>query len=91
MQHRHARSVPVFREHGATYQADACRPLVDAVKAEKVKLEALARGHYPGRRLPSNSLPGVKTLGSWDAVVDQPWGLPWHRNEGVEIGFLETG
>ncbi|HVR24828.1 MAG TPA: AraC family transcriptional regulator, partial [Candidatus Polarisedimenticolia bacterium] len=47
--------------------------------------------HYPGRRLPSNSLPGVKTLGSWDAVVDQPWGLPWHRNEGVEIGFLETG
>ena len=91
MQPRHAGSVPVFREHGATYRADACRPLVDAVKAEKVKLEALARGHYPGRRLPSNALPGIKTLGSWDAVVDQPWGLPWHRNEGIEIGFLETG
>jgi AraC-like DNA-binding protein len=91
MQPHPARSIPVFREHRAKYQADACHPLVDAVKADKVKLEALARGQYPGCRLPSSSLPGVKTVGSWDAVVDQSWGLPWHRNEGVEICFLETG
>lgn len=87
----HPRSVPIFREHETTYQADTCRPLVVAAKAGQVKLKALARGHYPGGRLPAGALPGLKTLGHWDAEVAQQWGLPWHRNEGVEICFLETG
>lgn len=85
------RSVPIFREQGTTYRADTCRPLVAAVEAGQIKLWALARGHYPGSRLSANALPGVKTVGHWDAAMEQQWGLPWHRNEGIEICFLETG
>jgi AraC family L-rhamnose operon regulatory protein RhaS len=29
--------------------------------------------------------------GFWDAKADQDWGLPWHRNEGIELAFLERG
>lgn len=87
----HPRSVPIFSEHGTTYRADTCRPLADAVEAGHIKLWALARGHYPGSRLPAHTLPGLKTVGHWDADVEQQWGLPWHRNEGIEICFLETG
>jgi len=46
---------------------------------------------YPGRRLARNALPGVRTLGFWDADHRQDWGLGWHRNEGIELTFLESG
>jgi AraC family L-rhamnose operon regulatory protein RhaS len=36
-------------------------------------------------------LPGVKTIGFWDADHKQEWGLDWHRNEGIELTFLESG
>jgi AraC-like DNA-binding protein len=29
--------------------------------------------------------------GFWDAPRDQSWGLDWHRNEGIEITYLESG
>lgn len=83
--------VPIYRSPGHLYKADTCQPLVCAVEARKVQLEALAHGHYPGRRLPAGSLPGLKTVGYWDAADDQDWGLSWHRNEGVELTFLERG
>ena len=34
-------------------------------------------------------LPGLKMAGYWDADSDQDWGLPWHRNEGIELTLLE--
>lgn len=37
------------------------------------------------------SLPGVKTVGFWDAKSSQDWGLDWHYNEGIELTFLERG
>ena len=37
------------------------------------------------------TLSGLKTVGFWDADHDQAWGLDWHRNEGLELTFLETG
>ena len=85
------RSIPLYRDHDETYQADACRPLVDAVSAGQVRFAALARGHYPGRPLKGHILPGIKTVGHWDADTGQSWGLPWHRNEGIELSFLESG
>lgn len=85
------RPAPIYRNHEETYQADACSPLVDAVAGGRVRLEALVHGHYPGRKLPAGALPGVKTVGYWDAAQDQDWGLPWHRNEGIELTFLERG
>ncbi|MGH9581978.1 MAG: AraC family transcriptional regulator, partial [Bryobacteraceae bacterium] len=66
-------------------------PLVQAAQACQIKMEALARGHYPGRRLKEDALPGLKTVGHWDAATEQKWGLPWHRNEGIEISYLESG
>jgi AraC family L-rhamnose operon regulatory protein RhaS len=86
-----AQPVPIFTEHGQTFQADTCRPVVGAVEAGHMRLESLARGSYPGRRLPRSVLPGIRTLGYWDTDHPQDWGLEWHRNEGIELTFLETG
>ena len=82
---------PIFKDRGQIYHADTCKPLEEAVAAGQVRLNALARGHYPGRRLERIALPGIKSVGFWDAVGRQDWGLDWHRNEGIEITFLETG
>lgn len=83
--------LPIYQEHGKTFQADTCAPLAWAVEKGRVRLEALVRGHYPGRRLAPAALPGVKTVGFWDARHAQEWGLDWHRNEGIELTFLERG
>lgn len=82
---------PVFESDSRRFLADSCAPLVRAVSASEVKFAALARGHYPGRRLGNGILPGVSTVGHWDAHREQRWGLPWHRNEGIEISYLESG
>lgn len=73
------------------HHADTCESLVAAVTAGEVRLEALVRGSYPGRRLPSGILPQVSTMGFWDAARDQGWGLGEHRNEGIEITYLDNG
>jgi len=36
-------------------------------------------------------LPGVRSVGYWNADHDQDWRLPEHRNEGIELTYLETG
>jgi AraC family L-rhamnose operon regulatory protein RhaS len=82
---------PIFHESGHTYVADTCDPLIRAVEKRQVVFQALARGHYPGRKLPSDALSGVKTVGFWDAEHAQDWGLDWHRNEGIELTLLESG
>ncbi len=86
-----AKLPPIYKEKGKTYQADTCRPVVQAAKAGRLHHQALVHGHYPGRRLSRSHLPGVKIVGFWDANHDQDWGLDWHRNEGIELTFLETG
>lgn len=83
--------IPIFRDAARNYSADACQPLAAAVAAGQVRLEALRHGHYPGRRCGNGVLPGVKMVGFWHAEVDQHWGLPWHRNEGIEFTFLDSG
>jgi len=86
-----AELVPIYRSQEETFQADTCRPVVDAIARKKIRYAALVHGHYPGNRLPANALQGVKSIGYWDAHEDQDWGLPYHRNEGVEITLLESG
>lgn len=81
----------VYRERGHAYAADACEPLVRAERAGAVRLRSLARFQYPGRRLPAGHLRGVCSVGYWDAPAPQGWGLDWHRNEGLELAFLESG
>jgi AraC-like DNA-binding protein len=83
--------VPIYKSPDESFVADTCQPLVEAAKRGEVRLEALVHGHYPGRKLPAGELPGLKTAGYWDAAAAQRWALPWHRNEGIEITFLESG
>ncbi len=72
-------------------KADDCSPLTAAVDRGEVRLVSLGRGQYPGARLSTGRLPGLKTVGYWDAVGVQTWGLPMHRNEGIEICYLISG
>lgn len=82
---------PIFKDQGRTYRADACLPVVEAICQGRIGHAALSRGQYPGRPMPRGALPGVRTVGFWDAEQDQDWGLDWHRNEGLELTFLERG
>lgn len=82
---------PIYKEPQKRYQADTCQALVAAVASGKARLEALARGSYPGRPLPAAALPGLSSVGFWDVIGQQDWGLAPHRNEGIEFTFLERG
>ena len=88
---RKANRRATYRANGQTFVADRCRALADAANAGAVSLHAIGRAGYPGRRLPANELPGLRSVGSWDATSAQTWGLPLHRNEGIEITFLDSG
>ena len=70
---------------------DTCEPQRRAIASGKIKFHAITHGHYPGASLTSDVLPGVSSLGYWDAIGEQDWGLEPHCNEGVEIVFIETG
>lgn len=83
--------IPIYQEQKRTYEADTCQPVANAVQAGQLQHVALVRGHYPGRHLPRNALPGVKVVGFWNTDHRQDWGLDWHRNEGIELTFLESG
>lgn len=81
----------IFHAADQRHRADTCEPLVEAAAAGEVRLEALARGTYPGRPMPHGLLPQVSSIGFWDAAHDQTWGLGEHRNEGIEITYLDNG
>ena len=83
-------NIEPYRAEGIVYHADTCLPLIDAVSREKLKFKALARYTYPGDRLTDDTL-GLNSIGYWNAMEPQDWGLNWHRNEGIEIHFLESG
>lgn len=81
----------IFMSPAATYHADRCEPLVQAVARGEVRLTALVHRGYPGQPLPPRVLPEVATVGFWDAAGTQSWGLDWHRNEGIELTYLARG
>ena len=71
--------------------ADDCQPVRQALARGEVRMAARVRGQYPGTPLAPGRLPGLRTIGYWDAVGPQTWGLPMHRNEGIEICYLFSG
>jgi AraC-like DNA-binding protein len=76
---------------GKVYNADSCVPLNNAWKLGDIQLQTLVRGAYPGHQLDQKELSGIKSIGFWDSNKAQNWGLDWHRNEGIEICYLESG
>ncbi len=80
-----------FRSRRELYHADTCDPLVGAARRGELGLAALGRGSYPGGRLPPCDLRELCSVGVWDAHTDQPSGLDWHRNEGIELTYLAAG
>ncbi|MEI6177106.1 MAG: AraC family transcriptional regulator [Verrucomicrobiota bacterium] len=80
-----------FRSNRELFHADTCQPLKIAAKQGDLCLAALGRGSYPGERLPRHDLKEVCMVGYWDAPRDQNWGLDWHCNEGIEIGYVSKG
>lgn len=85
-----AHEIQPYESDGEIFHADTCLPLIDAFQRKKIKFKALARYTYPGDRLTEDTL-GLNSVGYWDADEPQDWGLDWHRNEGIEIHFLESG
>src|SRR3712207_5072971 len=83
--------IAVFRQDRKLYHADTCEPLKRAAEQGQVRLVARGRAGYPGPPLPSRELREVRNVGYWDADHDQPWGLDWHRNEGLEITYVSRG
>ena len=73
------------------YIPDRCDPLIEAATNGDLSMKGLSRYNYPGQGLPDSVLTGVCSIGYWDAKIDQSWGLDWHRNEGIEFTFLESG
>jgi AraC family L-rhamnose operon regulatory protein RhaS len=74
-----------------SYGIDDCEPQKEAVREGKIEFHALTKGHYPGTLMPADVLPGLNSIGFWDANTSQDWGLNPHRNEGIKIVFFETG
>jgi AraC-like DNA-binding protein len=81
----------IFHDSRHRYYADTCLPLKRAAEAGRVSLRAAAHGPYPGAALPAKILPEIRTVGYWDAPGTQDWGLPLHRNEGIELTYLSRG
>jgi AraC-like DNA-binding protein len=84
-------NIPIYTDDEKTYYADTCRPIKKAVTEGKISLYSLKRGHYPGEQIAEGEIEGINTIGYWDITSPQDWGLPWHRNEGIEITFTENG
>jgi AraC-like DNA-binding protein len=82
---------PVFHNGSDIFHSDTCDSLTMAANKGDLTLKALSLPHYPGICLKNSVLPGICSLGYWDAQKHQEWGLQWHRNEGIEICFLERG
>lgn len=80
-----------FRSERELFHADTCEPLKRAAAGGDLRLEALARGAYPGVRLPRHDVKELLMAGYWNATTDQSWGLDWHCNEGIEIGHVSAG
>lgn len=84
-------SRPIYHIGGKRYGIDTCEPQREAVREGKIEFHALTKGHYPGILMPKDVLPGLNSIGFWDANTSQDWGLDAHRNEGIKIVFFETG
>ncbi|MFC1766885.1 AraC family transcriptional regulator [Planctomycetota bacterium] len=81
----------IFYDVNGTHKADTCENLKAAKTREELYLGGFSHGCYPGYKLSPKVLPELCVACMWDAGGDQSWGLPKHRNEGIEFGYLTRG
>lgn len=81
----------IFLEDGSRHEADSCVPLAAALAAGAIRGAAWSRGQYPGTRLGRHQMPGLCSVGCWDAERAQDWCIPPHRNEGIELTTVLSG
>jgi AraC family L-rhamnose operon regulatory protein RhaS len=81
----------IYNESGSRFSVDTCAPQFAAMREGKIRLCALTKCHYPGVKLAAKQLQGITSIGYFSGVGTQDWGMDPHRNEGLEITFLETG
>lgn len=81
----------IFYDVNGTHKADTCENLKAATARGELYYAAYAHGCYHGVKMPPQMLPELCVACVWDANKDQSWGLPTHRNEGIEFGFLTRG
>jgi AraC family L-rhamnose operon regulatory protein RhaS len=84
-------AVRTYRDRKGIHRPDTHEPIIGSVRAGQLRMESLGRDHYPGRRIPRGALPGLLSVGFFHSERRQTWGTGWHRNEGIEIMFVETG
>jgi AraC-like DNA-binding protein len=85
------KSLPEYRDCKNACRPDSCEQIVQSVSAGQLRLHALSRAQYPGKRLLPRILPGLRTVGYYEADHTQHWGTGWHYNEGLELSFLDNG
>lgn len=81
----------IFYDVDGTHKADTCENLKAAKERGELFHTAFAHGCYPGVKMPPKMLSELCVACVWDANRDQSWGLPVHRNEGIELGYLTRG
>ena len=81
----------VFVSQNYRYICDTCEPLKSAIKRKSLDWIGIKRGLYPGVDFKSYELESLRLLAYWDAKKKQDWRLDFHRNEGLEIAFVENG
>ena len=81
----------VFVSRDYKYVCDSCKPLKKAIAKGEVAWRGFKRGLYPGDEAKFAELDGIRLCAYWDAKNNQSWHLPFHRNEGLEIGFVSNG
>src|SRR5664280_588554 len=82
---------PTYRDGKNIYQPDPNYEINKGLKAGHLRLVCLCHHQYLGAKLPPKVLPGLNTVGYWDADCEQQWGTDWHYNEGLELVLIENG
>ena len=82
---------PIYTLDERRFEIDNCLPQLSAVKDNKIELNAISHGDYPGKLIHKDVLPGISSMGYLHVVGEQDWGIEAHRNEGIELCFQENG
>ena len=62
-----------------------------AVLNGEIEYGGFTRWKHVGKPLAPEILPGLLLANYWSVTRQQPWSIPWHRNQGIELMYVESG